>query len=300
MTLTDEAMQMLAAMTIHAAAAGPVRCVVLPSLADELLRRLSSTVRRRVSIRPPSNDPIAGWLAASAGLTAAWVVAPETAGILPAAVLTLRRGGVRVIAPDAWSLRTFCDKSATAAMLRRLNHPAPPTWIQSNRPSPGLPTSASGWVVKPAASCGCDSVRWLADWTSARADARPGELIQPWIDGTAASIVMLGNRRSRQLLPPVEQRIVRHPGDAIQVVEYLGPGPPLDAARAGLVRSHVTDLIDRWPVRLTGVLGFDVVITPEGQVVTIEVNPRVTTSFGVARLLDKADHKPDLADSAFA
>ena len=86
----------------------------------------------------PRCDPVTEWIAAGQRCGSAWVVAPETGGILLRAVLGLRRGGVRVWAPDAWSLRTFCDKAATGEALGRLSIATPPD-LDQNPPAMGRP-----------------------------------------------------------------------------------------------------------------------------------------------------------------
>lgn len=255
---------------------------------DVLLARDPSLPRLRPHIaecRPASAERWeCDWLDAAAGCDAAWIVAPETGGILTRLIENFTAAGIRVLSSDAASIRLTSSKLAT---FRALTAAGLPT-IATLAAAEALPHSATGWVAKPDDGAGADDMTIeddpdaLARWLDHQ-DRRSSHVIQPFIPGQAASVTTLMADGQASVLSVNSQYIFRRAGG----VDYRGGiVGGLENYRA--IVEPLADGVARAMPGLWGPVGVDVILTPEEQAVVVEINPRLTTPWtGLAQALGR-------------
>lgn len=215
------------------------------------------------------------WIAAAADCDTALLIAPESDGLLAQSVAMLQSTGVRVLNGFGDFLRTASDKWETARVLAAAGVPHPPTWTVASL-SAALPHPvAKAYVVKRRDGCGTEDVRVFPTLQEAGTAAETEErIIQPWIEGRAASIAVIVEGSDMTVLPAVSQAIT---SDACYYRGGQGPLGDEDQRRA----AHLAGLAIRaLPRTVRGFIGLDIVLAdnPERDCV-IEVNPRLTTSY---------------------
>jgi predicted ATP-grasp superfamily ATP-dependent carboligase len=235
----------------------------------------------------PGEDLLAFLAAQARGFDAAWVVAPESGGLLAACEAAVRQAA----GPRAWlgssalALATSSLKSRTLEALagQGVATPFDPAWA----------AQARRWVVKPDDGAGAVATQVLADHAAAEALAQrrraAGEAVtlQPWVEGEALSLSLLCRERGAELLSLNRQHIGV---DAAGRVAFEG------------VERLCTDGSDpRWPrlqsladatwralPGLRGFVGIDLVWHPQAGPVAIEVNARVSCAYvGLSQALGR-------------
>ena len=214
------------------------------------------------------------WIAASRNCDTALLVAPESEGVLAQSVAMLQSSGLRLLNGFGDFLRSASDKWETARVFAAAGVPHPPTWTIESLPDPAT-CPARAWVVKPRDGCGTGDVKTFVDFEEAVVAAElPGRIMQPWIEGRAASVAVLVEGTEITVLPAVSQTLTAE--DCVYRGGQ-GPLPEEDQRRAAsLARMAVRAL----PRTVRGFVGFDLVLADDpGQDCVIEVNPRLTTSY---------------------
>lgn len=279
-------------------AAAPLPAFALP---DPRVRALQAA---------PGEDLLAFLAAQARGFDAAWVVAPESGGLLAACEAAVRQaGGPRAwLGSSAWALATSSLKSRTLAALagQGVATPLDAAWA----------AQALRWVVKPDDGAGAVATQALADRAAAEALAQrrrsAGEAVtlQPWVEGEALSLSLLCGRRA-ELLSLNRQHVAVDAGGAVRFegVERLctdGSDPRWPLLQA------LADATLRALPGLRGFVGIDLVWHPQAGPVAIEVNARVSCAYvGLSRALGRnlagevlalrgADHRAKEAADAIA
>ena len=147
------------------------------------------------------------WVAASRSCDTALLVAPESEGVLAQSVAMLQSTGLRLLNGFGDFLRSASDKWETARVFAAAGVPHPQTWTIESLPDPATcPTRA--WVVKPRDGCGTGDVMTFVDFAEAVAAAElPGRILQPWIEGRAASVAVMVEGKEITVLPAVSQTL---------------------------------------------------------------------------------------------
>ncbi len=249
------------------------------------------------------------WLTIAKSCDIALVVAPETDDELGGMIQTFREAGVDVLASDLATLRMASDKWLTAKWLMEHAIPTPQTWaMESNltaseaRRSNGIGPiglDAKRWVRKPRDGCGSDSIVVFDDWKSACSTMTSNDLVQAWIEGRPASVLVLGGAievSNRVICPAVWQHCQLRKddsGNAIQTdvctVCYTGGSGPIENELQMRVVSLAEQVTRALPEPLRGFLGIDVVLGDRMEDdCVIEINPRLTTSYiGVRQMINE-------------
>lgn len=251
--------------------------------------------RRVRALQAGAGEDLLAFLAAQAhGHDAAWVVAPETGGLLSACEATVRCAA----GPQAWLGSSAAALSVAASKTRTLTALA----------REGVPTAldadwalaARRWVVKPDDGAGAVATQVLADRAAAKALAQQrraaGEAVtlQPWVEGEALSVSLLCGRRPGEVAPRAEllslnrQHIAIGEGGSVgfEGVESLcsdGRDPRWPRLQA------LADAVQRALPGLFGFVGIDLVWHPQAGPVAIEVNARVSCAYiGLGRRLGRS------------
>jgi tyramine---L-glutamate ligase len=212
----------------------------------------------------------------SAAHDLAWIVAPESAGLLARLhdSVEAAAGAARWIGCDAASIAVASSKRATLERLARHGIATPLAFAQD----------ATHWVVKPDDGAGAVATRRHAGHAAARADlerrraAGASATLEPWVEGEALSLSLLCERGTAELLAVNRQHIAL---DAAGHVDFRGVAVNAlahDAARGPALRRLAAAVARALP-GLAGYVGVDVAWHAARGPVAIEVNPRVTCAY---------------------
>ncbi len=234
----------------------------------------------QVCWRTPDVAPQAALAVEIARADAVWPIAPETGGELERAARAVLAAGRTLIGARPPAIALTASKFATSLALRTAGVRAVPTW----RSRPPIVQGGEGrWVVKPDDGAGCCGARVVAGRRAAGAAlaaAGRGYVAQPWIDGQAMSLSVVGGAHGVRVLSVNRQQVDCRDG-ALELAALQVNCSPVSPELAGLAQS-VASAIDG----LHGYFGIDYVNGSDGPVV-IEINPRLTTSYaGLRRALD--------------
>lgn len=204
---------------------------------------------------------------------AAWVVAPETHGLLAAFAEAV--GPQRWIGCAAETIRATSSKRATGERLAAAGLLTPQAFAGG----------ATAWVVKPDDGAGCVDTRRYTDAAAAQAaaDARSaaGERVrlEPWVEGEPMSASLLCDGQGRAELLSVNRQRITEAADGTLGFDGLA----LDVAEHGDTRWRALQRVAHGVAQalpgLRGYAGIDLVWHAERGPVLIEVNPRITCAF---------------------
>lgn len=220
----------------------------------------------------PGRDPWRLWSYCAAKCQVAWVVGPETDGLLTRLNDLCIEADAMVIGPDAQAITIGSSKILTSDILIAAGVPALPTWKADDAPADRI----GRFVAKPDDGAGCtDTV--LIEGRIDRAALKPGTVLQPYAEGEAASLTVLRRNGVTTLLTANRQHVLIEQGVFRFGGVTLGGVSDRDGALAALA-----DAVAKAIPGLDGIFGIDIVLTVNGPVV-VEVNPRLTTSYAGLR-----------------
>ena len=233
---------------------------------------------------PAGATPTAFVAAQAAAHDHAWVIAPETGGML-AALQRAVGDAPRWLGCDAPSIAIASSKRATLARAADHGLATPLAFAAS-------PTTRR-WVVKPDDGAGAIATRLHPTPDSARDDAAArrarGEavVIESWVVGEPLSLSLLCGAGRAELLAVNRQQIAV---DALGVVSFGGVRSAAVGradTRFALLAAWAQSLLRALP-GLHGHVGVDLVWHAQRGPVLIEVNPRVTMAYvGLSALLGR-------------
>lgn len=208
------------------------------------------------------------------GAALAFVIAPETGGVLEALTRRVAAAGVAIAGASADAIAVAASKRRTAAALAARGLRVAPHYAAG--PLPGKTQSSQRWVVKPDDGAGCERTLVAGSWHEAVALASAGRcgdaVLQPLLAGESLSLSCLAGRRGTRVLSVNRQHVVCA-GDALRFDGVtVGTGHSADWQPAAIASGVAAALPG-----LYGYFGVDLVLE-EGGPVILEVNPRLTTS----------------------
>ena len=207
------------------------------------------------------------WAERAAAADLAWVVAPETGGLLERLWTLCDAAGAQVLGPSLAAIRVAASKRRTAERLRAHGIRTPAAWSPD-----AIPAGEAGpFVSKPDDGAGCESTRL---W---RERPAPGVLpadhiVQRYEPGPAASLTCLGAGESSRVLSANRQHVAIEDG-AFRFRGLRVGALPVDPELSAIAR-EIREAVPG----LDGFFGVDLVLAAEGPFV-IEINPRVTTAY---------------------
>lgn len=276
---------------------------MLQALLEDFAAVPSCTVHTIVADLPSSlagivNHPAAGfqqpsdWMHAMLRhVEAAFILAPETDGILTQLSQLVERAGKQLLGSASDATRLAGDKLACAHLWNERQVPTPETWlVDLDDWYPRLDDMP--FVIKPrdgAGSVATMLIRFETDWKKSRAllqAEHPGRnwIVQPHVKGLAASAAYLVGERLTMPLLPALQTLSEYEG-----FQYLGGVIPLPTP----FRSRARRLADAALCSMSGLRGFVGVDLVLGEDNTghldrvMEINPRLTTSYLGLRKMSK-------------
>jgi len=237
--------------------------------------RVSSVPGNAEPVRPHAGESAFDFVARQAALhDVAWVVAPETGGLLAQMQ--------RVVGPERWlgcSAVAIEITSGKRATLMRLAAHGVVTPLAFEHMS-----EVSRWVVKPDDGAGGVATRVHASQQDAVSDclqrSRDGSTmaIEPWVDGEPLSVSLLCGRQGTEVLSINRQRIAVDGQGSLSFEGVDVNAIGVDSGR-GQALSRAAARVARSIPGLRGFVGIDVVWHALRGPVVIEVNPRVTCAY---------------------
>ena len=290
-SLRHEGMAMLSALANDLVQCGHQVHTCLDRQASQLSDPLVDNVR--IHEIPPANLSWSNkWDEIAHACDRTIVIAPELAHQLEQIVERLRSAGSVVVASSKEFLRATSDKLVTAELLSKSHvaHPSTCTLSQFLK-DPENTISPSPVTVKRRDGAGCadmkyfDNPRLFSNWLSQpnRRDLNCDDwIVQPWLAGRPASIAILASEQWH-VLSAVEQFIQLEPsdsGDGSSDVIYVGGSGPLRAVTREQLEQLAKKVRAALPLGAYGWIGIDFLVPVSSpELVVIEVNPRLTTSY---------------------
>ncbi|MDM0103502.1 ATP-grasp domain-containing protein [Variovorax sp. J22R24] len=213
----------------------------------------------------------------------AWVVAPETDGLLARLHRCVDPG--RWLGCEGPAIELATRKRMTLMTLAEAGIATPLAFEHE--------PDTTRWVVKPDDGAGAvatrlhhDAAAAVDDW-SARSRAGNPMAIEPWVEGAALSLSLLCGRKrcellsiNRQHLDIDEQGLLSFRSVEVNVMPLNDPR----AAALGGLAARVHQTVQG----LRGFVGIDLVWHERRGPVVIEINPRVTSAYvGLSRSLGR-------------
>lgn len=233
-----------------------------------------TTGRLHGACAPAGEDPLALLARLAAGHDHAWVVAPESEGLLQRCQQVV--GEARWLGCDARSLHIAGSKRATLAALADAGCLTPMHFAEA--------TDTTHWVVKPDDGAGAVQTQRFAQLAQAQAHAQQrllkGEAVtlEPWVCGEAMSLSLMCGREGAELLS-VNRQHIHFDNDGHLSFDGVSPiSLPRNDPRRHACTRMACDVARALP-GLRGFVGVDLVWHATHGAVAIEVNPRVTCAY---------------------
>jgi len=282
-----------------------------------MLDRLADAWARRPAVRlvrlTDRDDWLATWREIASQVDWCLVIAPELGGALERTLADLATCSPHLLNCRSKALRVGCDKWEWNRWLLEHDWSQPLSFRWPEVPSQPPAASHHGtsqkppgkseigeqeWVVKPPDGAGGFGLKRFRGWPEAleyaarcryelstNTSSKSPPLIQAWIRGEAGSVVgffdPVGTGQTIWLCP-VRQRFEELSSGGLRYIG--GEGPWRGPFETGLLRFQQA-LSRTPPPGLCGWCGFDFVVPDEApdQIIPIELNPRLTSSFGLYR-----------------
>jgi predicted ATP-grasp superfamily ATP-dependent carboligase len=256
---------------------------------------------RLAAVRAGADEPAVAFVQRAARAhDLAWIVAPETDGLL--AAMHEAVGAPRWVGCTAGAIRVASSKRATLSALAACGVPTPLAFE----------TAATRWVVKPDDGAGAIATQVHTTLAEARADlaqrvaAGRSATLEAFVEGAALSISLLAGPGFVQPLAFNQQQLAI---DGAGRLSFLGVRPNAINMRSDprATRLHTLALdVARALPGLRGFVGIDLVWHAERGPVVIEVNPRLSCAYvGLSAALGRnlaeeillLQHLPETADA---
>lgn len=246
--------------------------------------RVASVPRNAEPVRPRAGESGFDFVARQAALhDVAWVVAPETGGLL--AQMQRVVGPARWLGCDGPAIELTTAKRATLLRLAASGVATPVAFEH-------MP-EVRRWVVKPDDGAGGVAThvhslqeQAMDDWVR-RSRAGSPMAIEPWIEGEPLSVSLLCGSRHTELLSINRQHIAINAEGDLSFEGVDVNTMQIDSER-GQALSRLASQVAKAIPGLRGFVGIDLVWHPQRGPVVIEVNPRVTCAYvGLSRSLGR-------------
>jgi predicted ATP-grasp superfamily ATP-dependent carboligase len=220
------------------------------------------------------------WLACLDYVDAVLPIAPETDGLLAEIQTWALKAGKHLLGCRPEATHIAASKSRTAKCLSAAGLiTAPTVWLRNWQPNNCM---EGALICKPDDGAGCTDVLYfesataLSTWKQQRPpETWENQIVQPYLQGTAASLCLLCGEDKARLLCGNHQQIQVEDG-AMRLTGITVNG--IEHHR--LDHKTLEDIADTIAGALPGLWGFvgvDLILGP--QPVVLEINPRLTTSY---------------------
>lgn len=233
---------------------------------------------------------IRAWHNALSEVDAVYIIAPETDHTLSRLCVEALQHGVSVLNCTPAAIELTGDKWRTHQVLTELGIPTIPTRLSSDMPAAAnVAGLESPLVVKPRDGCGSEGIEVIHDpeLLFEKRELFADAIVQPLITGQSASVSAVFNDRGtlNEIFPLGVQRLTPE-------LKYLGGTIPADWPHASTGPRRLAGYLERIGSTIPGLrgyVGFDLLIRPDGSLLIVEINPRLTTSYIGYRSLTQAN-----------
>ena len=210
------------------------------------------------------------------------IIAPETDNQLASLQHAVHAAGKIFLGCDTQSCQIASDKLQSYRKLADADIATPPTvdattWLQKTH------SDSQSWIVKPYDGAGCletllfhntkAAIKYLSQFG---ASARKCMIVQPYIEGLAASLSLFVSDDRIDLLSLNNQHIDNETGRLKYTHSEVFAAPlPVSLHDAEQLAYTIKQAIPG----LWGFVGIDLIIQADGTMNVIEINPRLTTSY---------------------
>ena len=213
------------------------------------------------------------WEHAMQAADAVWLIAPETDGLLKKLTKLAVKLQKTIIGCGLESIAASTSKIATCQILQKAGISTIPTYTLES-----WPKGAGRWIAKPDDGAGCDatvcfdSAEALANWININNKAA-SHVIQPFQKGIAASISCV-IRNGKAFVLSCNQQLIEMNNHQLSY-----HGSKINAIYESYLSFEViANKIAQTMPDLAGYVGVDVIVH-NNEVIVVEINPRVTTSY---------------------
>lgn len=256
-----------------------IECLEIITTRDDRLTSVSESVANIEN----SDDPWQIWKNCMEAADLAWIIAPESDGILLKLNKMARASACELIGCDDDAVTLTTSKYTTNRHLNDLGIPA----LESEKLSDETINSDKGWVVKRDDGAGNDDCHYFQNieeyshWEK-QIDNKDKYIQQIYVEGIAASMSVLYGTEETVLLS-CNKQLVRIDSGKMIVEKIILNG--LHAQQKQL--QILADKIGKAIPGLRAYVGIDLILTTAGPLV-LEINPRLTTSYaGLSDMLKK-------------
>ena len=204
-----------------------------------------------------------------------WPIAPETDGILEKLCQLCESRKCMLLNSSSEAVHCATSKRLTVDLLQRVGLPCVKTWNATDDWFNQMDKDTKV-VIKPDDGIACENIR-VTDVVRAHDMIRDGDVVQPYVEGDAASLSVLYSGGKYRLAAVNLQEVKYH--------EDARSGKfSLKACIVNGLRNKSYDFdtmakkIAQGIPGLAGYVGIDCIVRGE-EIFIIEVNPRVTTSY---------------------
>ncbi|BCM24933.1 ATP-grasp domain-containing protein [Methyloradius palustris] len=234
------------------------------------------------------DDVWQSWHQCIAESDAVWIIAPETNGILAKLSEMVEQQYKKLLGCGLDSIKVATSKCATYQAFAAANIPTIPTYKFSEFKDQQL-GQCDGWVAKLDDGAGCEDSAYfkdslkLVDWIEA-GERTHSHIVQPYQEGTAASISMLCKDGKAWLLSCNSQKIELDRKHDTTPFSYAGSSINGMAKYWQAFDTIAQQVATALPT-LAGYVGIDLIVDNSGEhtedpaIYVLEINPRLTTSY---------------------
>ncbi|WP_428354137.1 ATP-grasp domain-containing protein [Methyloprofundus sp.] len=206
---------------------------------------------------------------------AVYLIAPETDGVLAFWCQFFNQQGKKLYTSGQQAVGLCQDKLATSTLLQNAGIACVPTSSYDNLTG----YRHGSWVIKVNDSVGCDQVYFLQtqqDWKCVlpRLQADKSYIVQPFIPGKSLSLSCLFYQGQAYFLCCNQQHLV------VEQQQFVLSACTVNIANQNRHKYHkLCEQIAKAMPQLFGYAGIDFIETDTGEVLILEINPRLTTSY---------------------
>lgn len=222
------------------------------------------------------------WDDCIASCDAAWIIAPETNGMLLCLTEMVERHHKVLLGCGSNSVKLCASKYASYQLLKTLPHPTPATYRWVDWQALNMNNQEGTWVCKQDDGVGAEDSAYFEDISLLHTfiqTRQHSHVIQPFIHGKTASISMLCKQGNAWLLSANLQKTECIAANEKQNAHFVYTGSIVN----GMVEYWVAfekiaqDIAEALP-DLSGYVGIDVIVSDEA-IWLLEINPRLTSSY---------------------
>lgn len=212
------------------------------------------------------------------------VIAPEFDSLLSDRLVVTERNPELVSLNVTREAAELCaDKYLIGELLQQHSVACIPGWLDPA----DIPATQRRVVVKPRWGAGSQEIATVTrEHAQQFHDGK--HLFQPVVEGIplSAAAIFDDGFQLKQVWPPTQQHLSEDGAYC-----YLGGSIPFTGVTQRQVDALVARVAEHVP-GLRGYVGFDFILTPDGELVLVEINPRLTTSYVGYRALSNISLAP--------